>query len=233
MSDRTVLRPVAPRFGINEIVYSGVSATHGYVEPLRIANIDFDVQFGLYRYSFYFGTLVERDKAKLLPITLLESELITLCEALDVQISVLERELSDAQKKLSNFCPEELIQPAPETPNEKNGITTPKAPRFGYNEVVYLIESAETTGSLEAMRIDNLSWDNSIGEWIYTFRILPRPRRNTTVGDRNDLRRGSIIMMVESQLCKICEALPLVVNFLVVAVNRAKLRRESLCGGSG
>ena len=233
MSDRTIIRPVRPRFGINEISYSRVSATHGYVEPLCVAKIDFDVQFGSYRYSFYFGTLVERDNNKLMPITLLETELITLCEALDVQINVLERQLTESQKKMNNFCNEELIQPASELPDEKNGIVTPKAPRFGYNEVVYLIESAETTGSLEAMRVDSFKWDNNIGEWVYVFRILPRPRRNTTVGDRNDLRRGSIIMMVESQLCKICEALPLVVNFLEVAVSRARFRRETLCGGSG
>lgn len=231
--DRTVLRPPQPAFAVNEIAYARVSATKGYVEPLRIAGVAFDAAANQYKYTFRLDPIgpgkFTTDKPRLMPITLHESELINLCEALDIQIGVLERELAKAEQQLATVCNASEIQPETEHPIEIKSTVQPPRPRFGHYEVVYLTESAQTVGRLEAYRIDDLKWDNNLREWLYFFHIRPRPRRSTTVVDREDLRHGSIISYPESQICKVCEALPLVVKSLQIAVQRAKFRRGSLC----
>lgn len=226
--DRTVVRPTAPTYAINEVVYSRISASKGYIEPLKIAKVSFDPFISEYRYSFY----KDKSTIELMPITLRSSEVISLCDALDLQISFLQRELTEMEAKLSINCSSE--EDPPDTPNPTIVKTKviPPDPRFGYNEIVYLRETAESVGRLEAYRIDGLRWDSDFGEWVYKFEIRPRPRRNTTVGDRIDLRHVLIIEYPESQLSTLCEVLTLSVTFLRRAVSRAVSRKESFCGGS-
>lgn len=234
--DRTILRPAQPKFGINEIGYARISATKGYIEPLRIAQISFNVSQNQFEYSFHRNSIgdvrLTTDKPQLMPTTLLESEIIGLCDALDIQIQVLERQLTEITDKFDENCQQQQQIADPPVASTVKSITQPPRPRFGHGQVVYLRETAETTGRLEAFRIDGFTWDNNLGEWMYFFNIRPRPRRNTTVGDRDDLRRGSVITIPESQLGTICEALTLAVDFMDLAVRRAKSRRTSFCGDS-
>lgn len=235
--DRTVIRPTKPRYSINEIVYSKISAKKGFIEPFKVANIEFVPSKSQFEYSFFRDAKLGSNRFKgksieFLPITLLEEELLTLCEALDIHIEVISRDLAAMRTKLEENCISSDGEEKPEiaTPIRNNNLITPPEPRFGIREVVYLKETAQAVGRLEAMRIDNLKWDKSVNEWLYIFQIRPRPRRNTTVGDREDLRRGSVVAYPESQLCLICEALPVAVNFLEIALQRSQFKRESLCG---
>jgi len=228
-TNRTILNPPIPRFAINEVSYSRISATKGFVEPLKIARIEFSPQSNEYQYQFYRGLPGYRS-TEVLDFTLLESEMATLCEALVLQVSVLERELEAMRLQQSSNCSTTEPLVAPDTPQPiriKTQVIPPK-PRFGVNQVVYLKETAEVVGRLEAYRVDGIRWDD-INQWLYVFEIRPRPRRNTTVGDRDDLRRGSVIFYPESQLCLLCEAIPLAVAFLERALTRARLRQQAYC----
>lgn len=233
MADRTILRPPRPRFAIDEVAYSAISSKKGFVEPLTVAKVEFSPAHNQYNYSFRDKsrfTIRGGKKERLMPITLLESELITLCEALDIQISVLQRERDQMQAKLNEHCEGQEIDRTPvQSPIRDNGKVIPPDPLYGYNEVVYLTETAQTVGRLEAYRITNFRWDDDMVEWVYEFVIKPRPRRNTTVGDMDDLRRGTTLEYPESMLCSICQAITLANDFLERAVNRAILRRQAFC----
>lgn len=233
--DRTILRPNAPRFGERETVYARVAATKGYVEPLVIVGIEFNVQRNQFMYSFSRQLSPTTQIKDIMPIKLLESELLTMCEAIEIQISVLRRQLEEAETQLAVQCGSSGGSDLPNIaqPTEGTYITTPPRPRFGYNQVVYLVETSQTTGNLEAYRISNLYWDGSVKQWVYTFHIKPRPGRTTTVGDRDDMSRGMELKFLESALGLICEVLPLRVQFLMQAYNKAVRRQEIYCSVTG
>lgn len=233
--DRTILRPSSPKFGVRETVYARVSATKGYVEPLMVAAIDFSPARNQFLYSFDRQLSPTSPKKDLMPVKLLESEIITMCEAIELQVSVLKRQLDEANAQLTQLCGSSGGIPLPSVAKPIEGvyITTPPRPRFGYNQVVYLIETAQTTGNLEAYRISNLYWQTQLKQWVYTFHIKPRPGRSTTVGDRDDLSRHSELQFLESALGEVCEVLPLRVQFLTLAYNRAVRRLETFCGATG
>jgi len=233
MGDRTIIRPEAPSYQINSVVYSRVSAGKGYIEPLRIAEISFDSLYRRYRYSFMRSTSPLFPNEGLLPITLLETEIVGLCEATDLQIGILTKELADAQTKLLENCPVSLEQLSTTSPSFYKGQMAIPQPRFGENQIVYLAESAQAVGRLEAYRIDGIRWSTGLLQWMYTFYIRKRPGHPTTVGDRDNMLRDHIMEYPESELCILCEALPMVVSFLQTALTRAQSRRTALCPGSG
>ena len=225
--DRTVLRPLAPTYSINEVVYSKASSLKGYIEPLKIYNLEFDPSRNQYRY-YFFRSISSVDDV--LPITLLESEVLNVCGALDNQISVLSREYNDMFAKLHAHCGGELVQAADiVNPTYTNGLVSPPRPRFGYNSVVYLRESAEVIGVLESYRVDDIKWDKDNLQWVYFSIIRPRPEKNSTVGDRGDLTHNITLNFIEVQLCTVCEAISLAVSFLSRALSRAQSRRQSYC----
>lgn len=229
MSDRTILRPGTPFFAINETAYARVAATKGFIEPLYVIGIEFDPAKNEYLYTFG----MDIDHSKPMPIRLYESALLSLCEALDLQIMALERELAEVQEQFKSNCLNAQQQPEVVPPHKWHYLSTPPPPRFGYNEVVYLKETAENVGRLEAFRISNFKWDSDLGQWLYTFHIKRRPERNMTVGDRDNWTRKLDLRYPEEDLCLICEALPIAVNFMQQAVQRAKYRRQTLCPASG
>lgn len=223
--NKTVKKPGAPEFALNEIVYAKASAKRGYIEPLKIANISYDVQHNTYNYSFYN----EFNSTELHPITFLEFEVISLCDALDIQIRVLTTQLAEKQNQYYEVCNEQSeITTASYPTEDKEKISLPQ-PRFGHNEVVYLRDTAQTTGDLESYRIHSFEWDKTIEQWVYSFIIKPRPEKNMTVGDRGDLTHTITLQRVEEQLCSACEALSLCISFLQTAVNRAQLRKTNYC----
>jgi hypothetical protein len=236
MADRTILKPLRPRFAIGEVVYSAISAKKGFIEPLTVAKVEFLPARNQYNYSFSDKsrfTIRGGKKERLMPITLLESELITLCYALDTQISVIQREYDQMSIRLNENCEgQEVDRTAVRKPVRGNGQVVPPNPLYGYNEVVYLTETAQTVGRLEAYKITNFRWDDDVAEWIYEFVIKPRPRRNTTIGDMDDLRRGTVLEYPESMLCTICEAITMARDFLERVINRAVLRKQALCSGT-
>ena len=161
---------------------------------------------------------------------MLESEVLDVCDALDNQISVLEREYSEMSAKLTEHCggesviPQEIVNP---TYNKEKVI--PPRPRFGYNSVVYLRETAQTTGNLESYRVDDIKWDKINNQWVYYIIVRPRPERSSTVGDRGDLTHDVVMNFIEFQLCTVCEAISLAVSFLNLALVRARWRRQAYC----
>ena len=232
-NDRTILRPPAPKYKIKETVYARASAIRGFLEPLTIANIQFDPSNGYYYYSFRrnpIDPMTQYENPEILPIRLHEHEIIIFCEALDIQISTLERDLNSAVKLYSKQCPNGVplyIKQPPTT--DKFGRTQPPPPRFGYNEVAYLIDSATSVGRLEAFRIHDFKFDLNRGEWIYYIQIQPRLERNMTIGDRDDMRHSISMQYHESELSTFCETQLEVVNFLTTALNRARTRKRLHC----
>jgi hypothetical protein len=165
----------------------------------------------------------------LAPIELRESQVITVCEALQAQLGVLERELNQAKQQTIEHCPTAQELPIKTFIREDNGKTAVPSPRFGHNEFVYLVETAESVGRLEGYRIGGLEWDTTLNEWVYSFTIHPRPGKNMTVGDRGDMTFSYVVKYSETELGRLCEVLPLVVSFLERAVARTTLRLQAYC----
>jgi hypothetical protein len=238
--DRTIQRAGVPKFSLHEIAYNRSSAIRGYLEPLIVIGFRWDPAISEFVYEFsrefrktILGTVAPAEKFKLKPVELREAAVLNLCEAIDIQIDVLEKQLSDAQEQMTSLCAEPETQPATPDPQPEHGLITPAAPRFGYNEIVYLKESAETIGELEGFRISELEWNSEINQWVYVFDIFPRPGKNMTVGDRDDWKRIHQIKYAEADLVTVCEAMPLKVAFLQRAVDRANWRKNSFCPGTG
>ena len=219
-----------PKFNIGQTVYSKISATKGYVEPLYIHSAYYNPYKNTYIYSFRRSL---RGPPQLLPVRLSEMQIITFYEAVDIQIGVLQKEYNKAVKTLQERCPE--VNPIPALPvvprlsEDPNTLQTvmPK-PKYGYNQVVYLRESAEASGSLEAMRITDISWENKHRQWLYSFEIQPRPEYNMPVGDADVWRRRMCPSYSETELLTMCEAQQLAVNFLASALAKAKSREYNL-----
>lgn len=230
-SDRTVLRPGSPRFSLKETVYLRSSATRGFVEPVWIVNMAFDPARNswIYTWSYDFGK-----SPKVSPVRVYESELITVCEALDIQISVLQRRLADLQIQFGSVCPNGATFSVQVAVSENaDGTTRPPPPLFGYNEVAYLRESAESNGYLESYRITDLKWHQPESQWAYSMHIKRRPGRTMTIGDRGDMSREFDLVYFESQLCTVCEALPLAIAYLGGAITSRQSRRAGLCNATG
>jgi hypothetical protein len=67
---------------------------------------------------------------------------------------------------------------------------------------------------------------------VYSMFIHRRPGRNMTVGDRDNWTREFSLSYPESELCTLCEALPLAVSYMTKAVAAAQIRVNSYCPGS-
>jgi hypothetical protein len=232
-NDRTILRPPAPRFAIRETAYARVSATKGYVEPLVVTDVVFDPGINGYLYTFSRYATPEVNTKEKLRTQLREDELITLCEALDLQITELQRELTDAENKQVSCCPTVETQPSLPAIEKRGQATVVPQPRFGFNQVVYLKDTALSVGRLEAYRIDGMYYNNNINQWVYVFYLKKTPSGgNIMVGDRDNLKRTINLEYPESELLLVCEALPLVVSFLRTALNRAVTKKAIYCPSS-
>ena len=229
-NNRTIVTPGRPKFGLYEITYCRSSATKGYVEPLQIVDIAFDNGSNTYLYSFSRDAGVPSGLR--LPTRLLEHELLTLCEALDLQIAFLTKKYNDATAQFTASCSESQEQPSVTPSDEDRQIRYPAAPRFGVNQVVYLKDTAESVGRLESYRINWLRFDAGLDQWIYKFHLRKPPGGTMTVGERDDMRRSVELEYAESELLSLCEALPLVVSFLETALQNAMARRQALCESS-
>ncbi len=101
-TDNTIIRVPTPRFGINEVVYYRESAMLGYLEALRVQGVQYDsvVDRTFYYFTFKKTKLNNQtvgdanDLRNDNTIKIIEEELLTFCEALDVKIAWLQRELS-------------------------------------------------------------------------------------------------------------------------------------------
>lgn len=246
--DKTLKGGKAPLFGINEVAYARESAIKGFIEPLIIARIRFVVSLNEYAYRFLknqrLSNLLVHDgrvstvraalDKELSPIELPDSELITICEALTIQISFLETALQDAQDEFTRVCADQAdTEPNPQTVSTSfEFIVSAPIPRFRVNEVVYLEETAQAVGRLEKMRVDGFEFDPNKQEWLYTFVFEQKPGENQTVGDRIDLRQPVVIKKFETELLTACEAIPLRVQFLQRALNGSRSKFTSICEAS-
>lgn len=253
-NDISILRPQPPKFNINQTVFSRISATKGYIEPLYIHDVQFDTSVRQWLYTFRrdldiiptaeykYGQLTNNapiPSAKapiLIPAKLHENKLLTFCEALGIQLSFLQRELDSAVKLLDTRCPSTVPVPLPVTqrvyPDNKYQVAMPR-PRYGVNDVVYLIDSAKSVGRLEPIRISDIKWDNSSNQWLYVIDFNPRPEFTMTIGDKDNWRRRYTVVYRENELANFCETQTEVVSFLTKAVDLAKRRQSSLCVTTG
>lgn len=108
-----VTRPLEPKFSINEIVYLDESAQGvGRLEKMRIDDIRWDEETGKWRYTAYFNqkpgenaTVGDRvDLRRNVVVEKLESELITLCEAIRFRVQFLTRTLNKVTNKRVARC---------------------------------------------------------------------------------------------------------------------------------
>lgn len=233
--NRTIIRPSKPKYKINETVYARISATKGFITPLYIHDVELDVANGKWAYVFRVDKRPTQpsENIKLVPGKLYEEQIIRICEALDIQISVLQREFNAATELFQRTCNSTDAtsrKPTIKVYEDYKNQVEPPAPRFGFNEVAYLAETAQTVGRLEAYRITDIKWDDGFKQWLYSFQLKPRPEYHMTIGDADNWRRPPKIMLHEIDLCTFCEAQEFVVDFLTEALNRSMRRRISLCG---
>ena len=252
--DLSILRPNSPKYKINQTVYSRISATKGFMEPLYIHEIELDSALGKWLYIFRrdldiiprteykYGSLAYNfpvphpPVVQLIAAKLYEDQILTFCEAIIIQISVLQREYNDAVKKFDKAC--NGTAPEPQSPPQvyedaKLQMTAPR-PRYGINELIYLLDTAKTVGRLEGVRINDMKWDNTRRQWLYIIHYECRPEHNMTIGDKDNWRRPYDVCYNEGELVSFCEAQAEVVKFLNKALSLAQRRKVALCGsGSG
>jgi hypothetical protein len=235
-NDLTVVRPPAPKYKINELVYAKASAKRGYIEPLMIHDVSFDPSHNRYYYSFKrdpHHPFTPEGEPNLLPVRLYETDITTFCDAQDIQIEVLTADYEKAKKLYAEGCPNGVPAYFKQSPiTDKFGRIQPPQPRFGYNDMVYLMDTALSVGRLESFRVSDFRFDVSRSEWLYFIAIHPRLERNMTVGDRDDMRHASAMQYYESELGTFCEAQSEVVKFLEASVNRSVTRRNLHCTGT-
>ena len=244
--DLTIVRPDPPIYAIGQVVYSRISATKGYMEPLYIANVQFDYGKREWLYSFArdakiqeralyknsFADATPMPVMNILPTKLYQTQLMTFCEAIDIQISVLTNDYEAAVTLLGDRCSDYVAPPATQKTYEDSRFrTTLPRSRYGINETVYLNESAINVGRLEPVRISDLKWDNGRKIWMYVIKYEPRPEHNMTIGDNDDWRRAYSVAYTEDELLKFCEAQEKVVTFLQRALNNAINRKTLVCTG--
>lgn len=248
--DLSILRPNPPKYKINQTVYSRISATKGYIEPLYVHNVEFDPSNNQWLYSFrrdlnIAGNIINKynlssndiqfsPTVKLLPVRLHESQIITFCEAIGIQINVLQKEYDDAIKtfdKCQGSSPIE-IEKTPRVYEDSKFQTSLPKPKFGYNETAYILDTAQVVGRLEPVRISDIQWDDVRKQWVYIIKYEPRPERSMTIGDNDNWSRPYVVGYSEDELIRFCEAQNEVVKFLSNALSIAKRRRTSLCGES-
>lgn len=237
-----------PKFGINEVVYVRESAIRGFVEPIAIAAIRYEPNINSYVYSFLknkiLSNLIIQDgkvivqrmrpakPQEISPIEVREEELITICEALEIQVRYLENQLELANAEFERVC-NSVGSDLPEANDPDiidNFIISPQEPRFGINDVVYLIETAQSVGRLEKVRIDAVEFDVSLQKWVYTSHFQQKPGENMTVGDRIDLKESVVLRHTEDDLVTVCEAIPIRIDFLEQSLLRSTNLRDSVCG---
>ena len=125
--DITVQRPIQPKYNINQTVYSRASATKGYMQPFFIHHVHFEQSSSRWLYSFRRkmniiptiqyqlnermhnnATILQSD---ILPIQLYEDQILTFCEAITIQKSVLQGQYEEAVKVLQEKCGGQLTSP--------------------------------------------------------------------------------------------------------------------------
>jgi hypothetical protein len=234
--DRTVVKPSAPLFKIKDTVYAIVSASKGFIEPLYVYTVEFDPSRQKYLYGFVRTLAMQTpQKSDFLPAKLYEDQIINLCGALEIQVSVLQRQYDTALKLFQEKCSATgSLTPyvVPRIYEDKQFKVQPPAPRFGVNDVVYLTDTAASTGVLEALRVNNMEWDNERKMWLYKFILRPRPERHMTIGDADNWHNPKIVCYHEDSLSTFCEAQQTVVSFLNEALTACKNRIRMYCGAT-
>lgn len=113
MADNTIIRIPAAKYGINEIVYLKESAANGYLEALKVGAVQYDSSIGrtMYFFTFKKGAVKTQtagdanDLRRENTIAVVEEELLTRCEALDIKIAFLVSELAKANAMKSDCTP--------------------------------------------------------------------------------------------------------------------------------
>ena len=109
--DNTIIRPPAPKFGINEIVYFRESAMLGFLETAKVTLVHYDPSVARNVYTFVYrrtkqNNQIAGDAIDLRSgdkqIHMVEDNLVTYKEALQIKANYLERELIKTQQQIAN-----------------------------------------------------------------------------------------------------------------------------------
>jgi hypothetical protein len=193
-----------------------------------VYNVEYDQAKKEYLYTFKID--LYSSQPKLLVARLYEDQICDLCTALQFQISVLEREYDAAIALFENKCPHGVPPYQQQITYEDHKMRVhPPKPRFGYNEIVYLLETAQVVGRLESFHIFRIIWNNKVNQWNYIIKIYPRPEHHMTIGDADNRRHILEAVYAENELTTFCEAQDMVVQFLTQALSLARQRYSSLC----
>lgn len=183
--------PTAPLYRRGDVVYLLESALIGKLDAFKITSIK-QVVDGRWVYEIdiakkppHQATVGDTYDVRIdeLTIAYLESELVTLCEALNAIIDRLQRQVTSVADKIAGCCPEDL----PPTP--------PDAPRWGIGSIVYFDASARL-GFFQCAKVTGI---NEIG-------VQPGSRQ-TRYTYTTDTKNGwKQLYFREDELISFCEA---------------------------
>lgn len=207
--------PTAPLFRRGDTVYLRESAEIGKLEAFKITSIK-QVVDGRWVYEINIGKkppaqglIGDTWDARFAEpnIAYLESELIEVCEAIDIAVVRTQLQINGVQNRIDTMCPEDPI-------------TTPlDAPRWAIGDQVFFDASART-GFLQCARVTK----------IFEVGIQPGSRRTRYqyVTDLRALPRDELCFR-EDELVSFCQAAPKVLSSLQRDLAEAQSKQAALC----
>ena len=159
-----IIRTPTPKFGINEVVYLKESAMLGYLEAVKVYNIYYDRDVNKNMYVFVHNksspsTQIAGDAIDLKrnrAIAIVEEELLTYQEALNIKLRALEREIGITNNQLASAIGYPEINIVIQSTDEDIGINFGEVAIGSSIEKVYTINNdgdraLELTGSSPIM----------------------------------------------------------------------------------
>jgi hypothetical protein len=215
---------VSPKYNVDDIICFKESAAIGFLEHAYITSIRHDNSGG-WIYSVSSSKRGPARTSSSQPLYFIESELILLCEALTLIVSILQSRLEDIETRLSNFCD-----------SETEDVISGDGPKWNINDTVYLQESAQN-GFLEAFRIIDVINNNN--QWVYSISSCHWGMHSgSTYGDRIystygrghiHTSHGSSLYFTGDEFISLCEALLLAKSNLLSRISYIEARISALC----
>jgi hypothetical protein len=213
--------PAAPLFRRGDTVYLKSSSAVGRLDSFkvgnsRILNGKWVYQIGISKKPPHQQTIGDSWDKRVLEGDLFyyEDELITMCEAIDLGINELNKQIASVQVKQIGVCDNVTEPVAPDY--------DPDGPRFAIGELVYLdvsarlgfFMSAKITGTFET----GVQPGSPKTKYVYTT-DLKHTTGNMTIYHRED------------EFITVCEACPKVLANLNGQLANLVAKRDDLCSG--
>lgn len=226
----------APAFKIGDVVYLVESAALGELEAYKIGGLK-QVTAGTWVYQIYIEqkppteqTVGDRiDLKEPRELFYEESEIFTLCEAIQTAINNLVIRINRTQFQIEECLGQietTYIDPVP-VPQPNPG---PNEPRYNIGDVVFVKNSANI-GFLESYKVTTINKQPDSREFIYdldltTTKLAPQVTQGGTPRFKKD------IFFKERELITKCEAVNLVMAALQRKMSRLLALKATHCTGS-